>query len=62
MKAVVFLEDVWKVKKSSSNNNLSLDKNTTALLGPCLNHIQGLIRFKHPLRAMNTNSVEIASQ
>ncbi len=24
------LEDVWKVKKSSSNDNLSVDKNVTA--------------------------------
>ncbi|MBU7583107.1 MAG: hypothetical protein KAF91_09385 [Nostoc sp. TH1S01] len=62
MKAVVFLEDVWKVKKSSSNDDLSVDKNTTALLGKYLNHIQGLIDFKHLLRAMNSNSVEIASQ
>ncbi len=33
-------EDVWKVKKSSSNGNLSVDKNATALQEPCLNHIQ----------------------
>ena len=34
------LEDVWKVKKSSSNGILSVDKNATALQEPCLNHTQ----------------------
>ena len=31
------LEDVWKVKKSSSNGNLSVEINATALQEPCLN-------------------------